>query len=215
MAVPDRKDVRTAVRAAMADAGFRKTGRGEIFVKPVASDVLAWISTGVHRDEEGILEISPNMGVRHERVHALIDACIDEPPDGTVATISRSLGYLTPHRSANLVWEFRDADLATAQAANMASAIERYGMPYVESHIRMDSLIAELEGSTPWIYGQMRIPAALALLGRKADARSFLERELRDLVDRHDPAAQFLRRFADRFLARLPSIEAVNGPEEG
>lgn len=148
------------------------------------------------------------VGVRHERVHALTEACNDDPPSGAVATISKSLGYLTPHRSANLVWEFRDVGLVSAQAADMVAAIERYGMPYMESNVSLESVIAELEESTPWIYSQMRIPAALALLGRSADARSFLARELREPGDRRDPAAEFLRRFADCFLERLPTIEA-------
>lgn len=192
-----RRDVLDAVRIAMTDVGFETVGGNDVYARPIGDQVLGWVGLTTEV-EGGVVEIAPKVGVRHERVHEIVDALRNRSSDGT-PTVSTLLGYLMPQKSANVVWRFDDQDNFERQARDLVDAIETHGRPYIDANVDLETVVETLRGAVPWEYSQVRIPVALALLGRDDEARSFITDELANLGDREDPAAEAFRDFARAF----------------
>jgi hypothetical protein len=200
-----QQDVTKATAAAMVRAGWEQRGSG-LFRLPGDHDVVGWASHLVSRGDDGAVEISPKVGVRDESLHQLVDR-LSERDGGFEPTISIVLGYLLPEKSANMVWRFDGSVPIEEQAENLVQAVETYGRPFIESHSALEDLLDGL-AADPW-YGPKRYPAALALLGRRAEAGRALEIELAKVADRTDPrdvAAADLRNFALRLRAEIDGM---------
>jgi hypothetical protein len=198
----NRREVKSAARHALAAAGYRKSGRGEVFTAPLRDGVLAWVGLMTDPADDGVLETSPKVGVRHERLHRMADAAAGRR-GGTRPTVSTLLGYLMPARTSNLVWRFDDPQLLEPQAEDMVGAIATFGGPYMEEHAGLPEVLAALRESVPWEYSQELIPAAYVCLGDPAAAEAFLDEELNKQQGRDDPAAANFREFAKRFRIQL------------
>jgi hypothetical protein len=202
MSAGDRKQVLGAARNALAGAGYSKNGPGEVFTKPVGTNILGWVGLMADPSDDGVLEISPKVGVRHEQLHRFVDRVAGR--DGSIApTVSKVLGYLMPARTANVVWRFDEPALYDAQAKDMIDAISDYGAPYMRRNIALDDLIETLRHDALWEYSQELIPAAYALNGDSDSAKTFIDAELRSLAGRDDSAADDFRTFAKRFREEL------------
>ena len=198
------EDVMQACVTAMERVGFEKKSRAATFLTPLGAEVFGWASHMVNHGQDGAVEITPKVGVRHEELHKLVDRLSGSPRNGGVATISVVLGYLMPQNSANVVWRF-DRDTPTeSQANDLAAAVIEFGRPYMLAHLSLEAIIDTLRSDT-W-YGPKRIPAALVLLGRDDEAREYLASELAKRDERTDPrdveAAEY-RLFAERLSAEL------------
>jgi hypothetical protein len=195
MSAGDRKQILRTARNALATVGYSKEGSGEVFTKPVAEDVLGWVGLMTDPADDGVLEISPKVGVRHEQLHRFVDRVAGR--DGSLApTVSKVLGYLMPAGTANVVWRFDDPTLYDAQAENMIEAISDYGVPYMRRNIALDHLVVTLRQDGLWEYSQELIPVAHVLNGDPESAKTFIDAELRKLAGRDDPAADDFRTFA-------------------
>jgi hypothetical protein len=198
----DRQEILRTVGEALAAAGYSRQGRAQVFTKPLHEDVLAWVGLMADRADDGVLEISPKVGVRHERLHRLVDR-LAHRERSMAPTVSIILGYLMPEKTSSVVWRFDDPALYARQAQNMVDSISEFGEPYVRSNLNLETLIATLLESGVWEYARKRVPAAYVLEGDTGRPRDFLEAELEKLAGRDDPADDDFRAYAERFLAEI------------
>lgn len=204
----DRKQVDAAIVTALDAAGYMKAPReAHIFLKPLAEGVKGWVSYFAERTETGAIDVTPKIGVRHDRIHDLVDRF--EPHRQLYAgpTASIILGYLLPENNPSLVWRF-DHETPPDEVANgLAEYIVRYGEPWMRERIPHDAIIEQVRfderGSSP--VNPERLPVALWLAGRRDEARAALGAELSKAADRTDAAAENFRQFADRFEAEVLS----------
>ena len=202
----NRRQVERAINAALTEAGYTKAaGEAHIFLKSLTEDVKGWVSYLAQRAKTGEIEVTPTVGIRHERLHELIDRLEPARQPYAQPTATIILGYLMPQNSAAVVWRF-DAETPTSeQAENLAEHVQRYGEPWMRERVSQEAIIevvrADQRGSMPVHPG--RLPAALLLAGRREDAREALDAELKKAEGRSDAAAENFRRFADRFRAEV------------
>ena len=197
-------EVVAACRDRLGAVGFKKRA-GEIFTVDVADEVLGWL--GLNRAVgrgDGLLEINPVVGVRHQAIERLVAELKGErfhayiPP-----TVSLHVGYLMPEKRYR-PWLFDDRNVAEAADA-MVSAVETYGVPFMKQHSSLDALTALMATGDVGIREQLsyRLPIAYHLLGDADRATAALTAALDDLAERRDVAAERFRAFAAAFQARI------------
>jgi hypothetical protein len=132
-------------------------------------------------------------------VEKLIEKLCTPYPFGNRATLAISVGYLTPEENY-LEWIFdpTNVELTNGEIAKVGRAIEEYGLPFMQGHTDMGSIIAELESKRYTVNDlrRYRLPAAYLLAGRRDDALSFIEKELEAMRGRSDAAALAYLNFA-------------------
>jgi hypothetical protein len=155
------------------------------------------------RVEADTFDVSPNLGVRHEDLHLVVDRACGRRSEPT-PTLVRLLGYVMPQNSSLIVWEFRRDDDTdwVAQAANMAQHIESYGIPWMDRFRSLDEILAGIDAGLSLHRPYLR-PAALMLLNRRAEALEQLDEDVRNLGYRTDLAAAHFRRFAEALKTQL------------
>lgn len=193
-----RREIDSAIAAALTDAGYRRR-EGAFFLKPLGGDVNAWVSYFSQRVGTNI-EISPKVGVRHERVHELIDRLKSRKPSNE-PTASILLGYLLPQNDPALVWRF-DGEASTDELArNLVEHLVRYGEPWMRQHASEERIIEDARADRK--VNPERLPAAFFLAGRPDEASAALASLLDEMGDRTDEAALRFRQFAERFRSEL------------
>ncbi|MFI7688803.1 hypothetical protein ACIBQ6_07000 [Nonomuraea sp. NPDC049655] len=102
---------------------------------------------GLNDNDTGLPEvliITPVVGVGHERVQKVLAELDPRTDRRGQPLISRNLGYLTPERTYR-TWTFgRDGDL-DAVAADLAGALDRNGMPFIDDLSGWERFSAEIE----------------------------------------------------------------------
>lgn len=197
--------VMALARYELGKTGFQKRS-GEIYTFEVQKGVLGWI--GLNRAVargDGVLEINPIIGVRHQEIEKMLAAFLDAkyhpyiPP-----TVGVHLGYLMPGITY-IPWLFSEDADNQAAIREMASAINTYGRPFVESNASLDSLCKTLIEFRLGIPHQRayRIPIVFFALGKIDNANTFLADEIAKLGDRADLAAKRYRMFAARLSEKL------------
>jgi hypothetical protein len=199
-----QKVVLDAVARALNERGYR-THSDAILSRDLRNDVLGWVGlTNTTDRRTGVLTIAPNVGVRHENLEELLaeidgdESWTQKPPPPTVAN---QLGYLMPD-SRLVQWQFDPGQAYEPIVDQMVNAIGEFGEPYMHQNVQLDRLIDTIAADGIPDYKPYRIPVALLLLNRPADAMEVLAASVGALGDRDDPSAQALRRFSDRFIAR-------------
>jgi hypothetical protein len=190
------KPILTSVEERLASLSFYKKG-GSFFLdlgKDTSGYVGFNVSTHLPQDRVGI---SPIVGVVYSPIEDLV-AKLCRPPFADGPTISTAVGYLTPE-GRFLEWVFDPTLDATPEIVKMTRAIQEYGVPFMQEHTALHSIIAELEAKRFTINEtrRYRLPAAYLLAGQKEEALRFVEQELKDLNTRTDPAAAQFRDFAN------------------
>jgi hypothetical protein len=212
-----KADVDAAAVAPLSELGFRKRKAG-IFTCEVADGVLGWAGLNSGRGGEWI-SIHPVIGVRHQGVEQLVAELRQMrfhpyiPP-----TISTPL-YELVSPSRYQTWDFYRDGTMPQRAADLAAAIEHYGLPFMRSATGLEELRRLIEAD----YGP--VPEELAyrhavvclLAGDLDGALAGLDAALAGMSGRHDPAAVLFREFAERFRAfaehrPLPPTRAVSSP---
>jgi hypothetical protein len=107
--------------AAVATVGFTRS-KG-LCRSEVAPGIGGWLALQVKRDKD-TFSVYPNVGVRHEELHRIIDQLYGRKP-GNEPTLVCMLGYLMPQATANIAWEFsrHDDPHWTERAANLAAHV--------------------------------------------------------------------------------------------
>jgi hypothetical protein len=198
------RETETAVRAQLERVGFRKRS-GWIFTVSMAPDVLGWL--GLNRAvgrPEPVLEVNPVVGIRHQQIERELAILLGEgfhpyvPP-----TVSSNLGYLMPEGRYR-AWLF-DAANASGTASDMASAIERYGVPFMRSSSALPALVEAMTSGNLGVQDQLayRVPIAYRLMGNHTAARQTLEDAIAKLGGRADAAAERFREFGRAFVRTM------------
>lgn len=119
----------------------------------------------------------------------------EQPP-----TVSTPLGYLMPDARYR-AWVVADA--AAEEAADLVDAVERFGVPFMESTSGMVALCQQLDGRMGFDHQLVyRRPAAWLLAGDVDRAGALADEAEADLGKRDDAAAVELRRFVADFRRR-------------
>jgi hypothetical protein len=203
----DRREVERAIATALREAGYQKPpGDRGVFVKQLTDDVRGRVGYFIQRLRTGELEVTPTVGVRHERIHDLIDGLEERKGSRTEPTATIILGYLLPQKDPNLVWRFDRETSADDVAAGLVEHVVRFGEPWMRERVSQESIIEEVRADRR--VNPERLPAALLLAGRPDEARAALEAELNEARGRTDAAAQNFRRFAERFRAEVFALTA-------
>jgi hypothetical protein len=120
------------------------------------------LGIATHRSDKRI-GISPTVGVRSEKVEALVEKYWGRP----APTISILLGYVMPQQR-HLEWLFDPLAFdISSEARKLAEAIGAYGVPFMKENSALDVIIDDLE-KMRFSFSQSvayRLPAAYTLVG--------------------------------------------------
>lgn len=189
------------IAAGLAEAGMQKR-KGDIFTRELVSGVLGWVGLNrAVRRTEGILEINPVIGVRHQELEQLVARFLEEdfhpyvPP-----TISIALGYLTAEQRFRS-WLFDDKSDQRAVAQTLVATITEFGNPFMAAHSTLAAIAKAMEAETG-IPSDLayRLPVAYVLIGDPAKAEAYLSNKCAELGDAENPYAVRYRTFASRLL---------------
>jgi hypothetical protein len=146
----------------------------------------------------GVLDINPVVGVRNQRVERLVAELREEPFNEVSPFTGRNVGYLSPKKK---YWPFlfREGDVVEDMADQLLDSVKMYGLPFITANIPLPSLLETMRRLGEPQVRVYQVPVALHLLGKCAEAGTFVEEELANLGPRTDPAAELFRAFADRF----------------
>ena len=193
-----------AVVPMLTGLGFKKRA-GDVLTIELAQDVLGWLglNRATRHRRAGEVEVNPVVGVRHQEVERVVADCRGErfhafqPP-----TVSVPLGYLLPTRRYQ-GWVLGGED-SEAHATGMVQAIQDHGLPFMHATAPLPQLCAQLEAGLGFEHQLLyRRPAAWFVAGEPQRAGKELDEGLASVGDRHDPAAEELRRFAQALRERL------------
>ena len=146
---------------------------------------------------DGLLEINPVVGVRHQAVERLVAELKGEKFHAYIPpTISLHVGYLMPEKRYH-PWLFSESNVAETADA-LVSAVETYGVAFMKQHSVLDALAGLMASGEVGIREQLsyRLPIAYHLLGDDDRARGTLTSALEDLGERRDVAAERFHAFA-------------------
>jgi hypothetical protein len=173
-----------------------------IFSLAVSEDVLGLVGLNTASGRgPGVLEINPVVGARSQRVERFVAELLGEPFDElNPFSAGANVGYLSP-KSKYLPFILSEAAEPEGVVDQLITAIKTWGLPFIRSNASLPALLETMRSNRFAIHFQAvyRIPAALRLLGRCAEADAFLEDEVSKLGSRTDPAAERFRLFANRF----------------
>ncbi|WP_146082788.1 hypothetical protein [Rathayibacter iranicus] len=120
-------------------------------------------------------------------------------------TISIPLGYAAEVPKLRQ-WFFSNDGTLAQQAANLASAVEEIGLPYIRRHASLDAIRATLAGDN-WIpnprMAREKLSVTILVQSGPEAARAHIQAELDKIAGKDDPSSQVDRDFAERFLAYL------------
>ena len=203
------KTVVTLVQEKLGSLGFQKRKYG-IMVMAVSEDVIGLVGLNTaHGRGPGILEINPVVGVRNQRVERLVADLLGRPYDEVNPySAGVHVGYLSPE-SRYHPYVFEQSAPVDDLANELVDAIRKYGLPFFRSNVTLPALLETMRRRGIAIVTVYRIPVVLHLLGRSAEANTFLSEELAKIGAQTDPASEQLRRFADRFKewSRTPAVQ--------
>lgn len=178
---------------------------GDIFTRPAVDDVLGWL--GLNRAVgrgDGLVEINPVVGVRHQALEALIAELLGRKRHGYIpATLSSSIGYLMGDSSYR-AWMFGGNVPVRDVAEELVSAVAKHGLPYMQRRSSLASIVESMasgEGAKELV--AYRLPVGHLLLGDPNSAMDAIERSQSEIGTRQDLAAQRFRQFAAAFRNKL------------
>jgi hypothetical protein len=208
------KAVLTLVQEQLATLGFRKR-KQQILSLPVSEDVVGFIGLNIATGGRGpgVLEINPVVGVRNQRVERLVAELVGEPfNELNPFSVGANVGYLSPE-SKYKPFIFTDAAAIQGPAGQLVGAVRMYGLPFINANAPLPAILETMRtrGFAIDYVAAYRIPVALHLLGKRAEADAFVSDELAKLGARTDPAAQRFRAFAGRFQERNHAAAGRNG----
>jgi hypothetical protein len=174
--------------------------RGEGFYRELGKDTDGYVGLNLAtRLPNNSIGISPIVGVSYAPIEDRIQKLCTTSPFLNDATLTTAVGYLTPEKRF-LQWVFDPAlgDTMGSEIAKIARSIEQYGLPFMQEHTSLESIITELEATRYTVNDlrRYRLPVAYLLAGKRDEALKLLGQELEAMNERTDPAALQYRDFA-------------------
>lgn len=187
--------------------GFKKKS-GDIFTIKLTEGFIGWLGLNRAKHPQGI-ELNPVVGVRCQELEGLLSMILKEKPHKYIPpTVSISLGYLMPEQRYSF-WVFRE-DSITGSSADMAEAIVRYGVPFMESAASLGEIGALLDSPrfSDVEHAMYRRPLIKWLLGDRKGALQICASCSRRFDQRADAAAEHFRQFARGLESLANEIDA-------
>ena len=190
-------------KVALTSIGFKKRSE-EIYTQPITNDVIGWVGLNRKARKDGVLEINPVVGVRHQAVeHLVADLNGDTFHPYIPPTLSSHLGYLRGDNYTPIMID-SVANITHAILLLMA-AIESDALAFMQRCVPIAELARALQTSRHTVPEQAayRVPVALYLANDHVAARAVLASRLGAQAGRSDPAATKYSAFVARFSERL------------
>lgn len=177
---------------ALTEAGFTRF-RKEGVDWPLGDGFHCWVGLNT-AIERAYIEINPFVGVHVAPMMKFYTSLEGRKYDRGIATYALHMGELVPREKG---FRFTRQTNIAAEAARMARLYVSIGLPYAESIANYERLLPLLQSRTPMLGGYpQRVACCLYLMGRKDEARAFVE----DFVKRQP---EYFEGFAIPFLKLL------------
>jgi hypothetical protein len=184
----------------LARTDFQKR-KADIFTVAVSEEVVGWLGLNKSLYRGGVLRLNPVVGVRHQRLESRVAELLGQKSHQYVpATISNNVGYLMSEQKY-AAWSFQEGANCDAPVTEMVAAIGEFGRRFMEKNATLATLYNTLLNSkrgTPPDQLDYRIAMAADLLGKHAEAETFVDAKLREIGIRNDEAAEWFRKFASK-----------------
>ncbi len=185
--------------------GYKKR-TGQIFTLELSTEFLGWLglNRAVNRGD-GSMAINPVVGVRFQVLEHTLARIMDEDPQTYVPpTISINVGYLMPE-STYQTWVFEERADNQKTMVEMLSAVEKYGRPFMISMADLESIQRAFEAKEYSLpeNRKYRLPLIYHMRGEGDRVHAELQKELTEIGEREDLAAQQYRQFAERLKSQL------------
>lgn len=196
-----KKAILARIEEGLESLSFCKKPVG--FSRELQKDASGYVGLPVSTQlPRGRIGVAPVVGVIYLPLEHLLGTLSEVFRSRNDATLTVEVGYLAPQKKF-IEWVFDPTLDASPEISKLIRAIETYGLPFMEEHTRLGSIIAELEANRFTVNDlrRYRLPVAFFLAKRRDEARRFIEQELKDLVSRTDSAADQFREFARAFMS--------------
>jgi hypothetical protein len=193
----------SAAASQLKPLGFIRKERG-IFMRSLTADVMAWLGLGhgyYAVNSVGHVSLKPIIGVRNEPVERLVAQFAPRQFSRNQPSAKIDLESLRPASIRGDIW-INGPQFIEVAARTLAERVRDVGLPYAQSLVALDDLIRVL-ASVPDEGARIRLPIALWLAGKPAEARYALESALASISGRKGPAADEFRAFAAAFDPQL------------
>lgn len=172
-----RRDVLRLAKGKLRDVGF--TIQRDLVQKMLLRDGwYGWIGLN-HALHPGVIDILTITGIRCEAVEQLVHALLPTASVYWGPSFTRPLYMLVPHRKEP-TWSF--TELNPILLEDMIDKVMTYGLPFMKDLASLDALLRAFERpiySTPDV--KTRLPCVLYLVGRRAEAESYIASQLSTL----------------------------------
>jgi hypothetical protein len=188
----------------LARIGFQKR-KTDIFTVALNEEVIGWLGMNKALYHEGVLQINPVVGVRHQELESHLSALLDQKPHQYIpASLSTNVGYLMPEEKY-AAWSFQEGEDCKTLVTQMVATVDEFGRSFMEQNATLESIYNTLLNSkrgTPPDPLDYRIAVASVILGKRTEAESFVDKKLREIGGRSDEAAEWFRKFATKLRER-------------
>jgi hypothetical protein len=195
------KEVVKCAEAEFAALGMvKKKGLHMLPLTENASGVVG-LNLAMRRGDSRV-GINPVIGVRHEEIERMIERLSGSKESRLMDTLNTSLGYVMPE-GRYLEWLFEPAPFDyLSECKKMVEAIETYGIPFMKSHGTLEAIVSDLQRLrfTSKDTAVYRLPVAYLLSGKTELAGEYVKKQITELGNRNDVAAQEYRTFASNLL---------------
>ncbi len=194
-------EVTEVLERTLLKSGLRKRS-AQVFTRDIAKEMLGWVglNRAVNR-QDGRLELNPVIGVRHERVEALVAKLSGVKYHAfTPPTLSTPLGYLMPNKEYK-AWLFESGADNVLRVNRLVEAVRTWGYSFMEANRTLPDLIETMVQSGFGYPHQnaYRIPVGYQLIGETRKAEDYINKHINALSTRNDLAADYYRAFAVAF----------------
>lgn len=181
--------------------GFEKKKKN-VFLRPLTKDVSGWLGLNLATHVDARVHVNPVVGVRHDALaDALASLCSEKKSAAPQPTLSTNVGYLgEPKAYVQYPFAGSSEDGKTADA--LVQAVREHGQAFMQRYSSLEAIVGALEAGEYVLPFQVKykLPLAYRLLGRESEARSLVQKGLRDIEGRDDPESAQYRTFARGFL---------------
>ena len=207
-----------ALREPMVELGWRPRAAGW-FTTAIAAGRTGVLAVGAAAEHAapGTAQVTLHVHLRCEDVQPPVrELTGDTTPDGGYrsTTAVTSIGYLMPEPTWR-TWSVTPSS-AAAVAAELAAATRDAARPWLERLSADPGLLIGAVSASPAMTsaaGPCTVAVLLPRLGRPDEGWAFMAERLARLGDRTDPAADHLRRTADRLRGWLDELPTPGEPD--
>jgi len=200
------QEVRDGLEERLAGDGFRRRA-GFLYSVALSPGVVGWLGLNRILGEPGLLlSINPVVGVRHNKVELLVSSLAGNQSDPKTTTFAEPLAYVMPEGQYR-EWSFHAVEDTPHVLDDLAAAVREHGLPNMKRWSDLSALLGVVQQDGEILeYQARRVPAALALLGRKSEAARSVSMYLERMAGRlsYPDYLKYARAF-DRYLADGPT----------